>query len=203
MGTMFQSQEMATKSSQGQTRLRIQELWQTDGLVFFFLSASMWSWQTLFWELNTQWCCPMSRNLPHSLHFSMGEIHLGLLPMCKLVTAFARHGRGKPLCSAAPLDSHPRYQVGAVSSQMMGTPSAGPSIFVNIKFHHVEFHHSKLIYEQYPNYPVPYSAGPLPQMAFPVLKTEFHVAICRGPIFFLRPKYFLWMWDFCLSSSPC
>ncbi|CAK9267580.1 unnamed protein product [Sphagnum jensenii] len=70
-------------------------------------------------------------------------------------------------------------QVGGVSSQMMGTPSAGPSIFVNIKFHHVEFHHSKLIYEQYPNYPVPYSAGPLPQMAFPVLKTEFHVAICN------------------------
>ncbi|CAK9870152.1 unnamed protein product [Sphagnum jensenii] len=86
-----QSQEMATKSSQGQTRIRIQELWQTDGLVFFFLSASMWCWQTLFWELITQWCCPMSRNLPHSWHFSMGEIHLGLLPMCKLVTAFARH----------------------------------------------------------------------------------------------------------------
>ncbi len=101
------------------------------------------------------------------------------------------------------LGLQPRYQVGGVSSQMMGTPSAGPSIFVNIKFHHVEFHHSKLIYEQYPNYPVPYSAGPLPQMAFPVLKTEFHVAICSGPIFFLRPKYFLWMWDFCLSSSPC
>jgi hypothetical protein len=101
MGTMFQSQETATKSSQGQTRIRIQELWQTDRLVFFFLSASMWGWQTLFWELITQWCCPMSRNLPHSWHFSMGEIHLGLLPMCKLVTAFARH-RANPCVLLLP-----------------------------------------------------------------------------------------------------
>ncbi|CAK9213715.1 unnamed protein product [Sphagnum troendelagicum] len=83
------------------------------------------------------------------------------------------------LAAAAHVSVIANKQVGGVSSQMMGTPSAGPSIFVNIKFHHVEFHHSKLIYEQYPNYPVPYSAGPLPQMAFPVLKTEFHVAICN------------------------
>jgi hypothetical protein len=38
-------------------------------------------------------------------------------------------------------------KVGGVSSQMMGIPFIGPSIFVYIEFHHVEFYHSKLIYE--------------------------------------------------------
>jgi hypothetical protein len=38
-------------------------------------------------------------------------------------------------------------QVSGVSSQMMGTPFVRPSIFVNIKFQHVEFYHAKFIYE--------------------------------------------------------
>jgi hypothetical protein len=61
-------------------------------------------------------------------------------------------------------------KVGGVFSQMMGTPFAGPSIFVNIKFHHMEFYHSKFIYEHNPNYHALYSTSPLPWMVYHVLK---------------------------------